>query len=55
MFRSRYKPSLVFRHSPGCSKFNFKFSADIQLFDRKTISHGKSYLSNAILMSDLPT
>ena len=42
MVRSRYKLSLVFRLSPVCSKFKFKFLAGIQLFGMKTTLHDKS-------------
>ena len=52
--RARYKLSLVFRLSPVCSKFRFKFSAGIQLFGLKTTSHGKPDLKNSFLRSDLP-
>ena len=45
--RTTYKLSLDFRLSPVCSKLKFKFSAAIQLFGRKTTSHGKSDLKNA--------
>ena len=41
IIRSRYKLSQVFRLSPVCSKFKFKFFAGIQLFGLKTTSHGK--------------
>ena len=43
-FRAWYKLSLVFRLSPVCSRFKFKFFAAIQLFGLKTTSHGKSDL-----------
>ena len=50
MVRSKNKLSLVFRLSPVCSKFKFKFFAGIQLFGLKTTSHGKSDLKNEYFM-----
>ena len=50
---ARYKPSLVFRLSPVCSKFKFVLSTGIQLIDRKTTSHSKSDLKIWIFRSDL--
>ena len=52
MVWTRYRLSLVFRLSLGCSKFTF--SAGIQLFGLKTTLHGKSDLKNSFLRSDLP-
>ena len=52
--RARYKLSLVFRLSPVCSKFKFKFSAGVQLFGLKTTSHGKLDLKNEFLSLGLP-
>ena len=38
--------SMFFKLSLVCSKYKFKFSVVIQLFGRKTITHGKSDLKN---------
>ena len=52
--RARYKTSLVFRLRPVLSMVKFKFSAGIQLYGLKTISHGKSDLKNELSRSGLP-
>ena len=50
MVRVMYKLSLVFRLSPVCSKFKFKFSADNELFGLKTTSHGNPDLKNEFFL-----